>query len=391
MHKLSFSSLTLRYVVALTLIAILSFISYLNMNQLIQSEQKTAELINLSGRQRMLTQKMALYSVGLSHEADSQRRIWLRSQLTATTTEIETAQLRLSERGHGLPSEVGDKISTYITTGYEFAALPDAGFPEEAENKAKWMEQTAGELLRLIDNVVNQQQKESEDRIKRLLYLQGIGVGATFLVLLLEALFLFRPMISTIRRETEQLVGLNQTLDRLSSLDGLTGIANRRYYDDYLNREWLRGVREGTGLSVVFIDVDHFKLFNDTYGHQGGDDCLRKVAAELQCTLKRPTDLVARYGGEEFAVILPQTDENGAFEVAEQIRKAIENLHINHVSSPVSPWVTVSMGVASLNVCQEGRQDTLLAAADQALYQAKFSGRNQVKVANKVIPPTIIE
>lgn len=390
MHNISFSSLTLRYVVALTLIAMLSFISYLNMNQMIQNEQKTAALINISGRQRMLTQKMALYSVELAHEPDSDRRIWLRSQLAGTTTEIEMAHLRLSKGELGssfqVPADVSEKIGAYIAGGYELAALPDTGFPEEAMKRAKWMDQTASELLHLVDKVVNQQQKKSEDRINRLLYLQGIGVVATFLVLLLEALFLFRPMIQTIRRETEKLVELNRTLERLSSSDGLTGIANRRYFDDYLNREWLRGVRNGTGLAVVLLDVDHFKLFNDTYGHQGGDDCLRQVAGTLQSVLKRPTDLAARYGGEEFAAILPQTDEAGALAVAEQIRKAIEDLHIRHASSPVSTWVTVSIGVASFNVCQEGRQDTLLAAADQALYQAKRTGRNQVKVAENVIP-----
>ena len=137
-------------------------------------------------------------------------------------------------------------------------------------------------------------------------------------------------------------------------------------------------------MSAIIIDIDHFKLFNDTYGHQGGDDCLKKVATTLQKTVKRSTDLVARYGGEEFVVVLPKTDKNGAIRIAEKIREEVEKLRIEHAASSTSSWVTVSIGVASSNICHDGWKENLLAAADEALYQAKNSGRNQVKVAETV-------
>ena len=388
MHNLSFSSLTLKYISALALIGFLSVISFFNMNQLIYNEQKAAELINLNGRQRMLSQKMALYSLELIQETDGNKRIWLRKQLSDATISMENAQTRLNgEEFSGFVQaslEDKEKIDTYIKNGNEVVALSEPAFSDEMKKKVREMIEKSNEVLLSIDNTVNQQQKESEARIAKMLYLQGISMSLTFFVLLIEAIFLFRPMIKTIRSETDQLVELNQTLEKLSSLDGLTGLANRRYFDNFLNHEWLRGIRECTGMSAIIIDIDHFKLFNDTYGHQGGDDCLKKVATTLQKTVKRSTDLVARYGGEEFVVVLPKTDKNGAIRIAEKIREEVEKLRIEHAASSTSSWVTVSIGVASSNICHDGWKENLLAAADEALYQAKNSGRNQVKVAETV-------
>jgi two-component system, cell cycle response regulator len=182
----------------------------------------------------------------------------------------------------------------------------------------------------------------------------------------------------TARKQTElALQEANHKLELLVNLDGLTQIANRRRFDDYLTLEWQRHQREKNSLSLILIDIDYFKLYNDSYGHQGGDDCLIRVAQAIAQTMKRPTDLVARYGGEEFAIILPNTDSEGALIIADAIREAIANLVIPHQNSDVSDLVTVSMGVASEIPTGEQSLETLISYADKALYTAKSQGRNQ--------------
>ncbi len=181
---------------------------------------------------------------------------------------------------------------------------------------------------------------------------------------------------------TRKLDEANQELTRLSSLDGLTSIANRRQFDETLLREWRRASRQGKPLALLLSDVDRFKQFNDGYGHQVGDECLNAVARTFAAALRRPADLVARYGGEEFAVILPDTDITGALQVAEGMRSAVENLRITHRYSQDGGVVTVSIGVASVIPGRsEGRPADLLKAADDALYQAKERGRNRIAAA----------
>ncbi|MBF0146727.1 MAG: diguanylate cyclase [Magnetococcales bacterium] len=167
-------------------------------------------------------------------------------------------------------------------------------------------------------------------------------------------------------------------LERLSNLDPLTGIANRRRLDEFLNFEWSRSIRTGHPLSMILIDVDHFKRFNDTYGHGQGDRCLIQVARALSRPIQRAMDLVARYGGEEFACILPETGAEGAMAVAERMRVAVSDLGIPHVASTVAPRVTISLGVASVTPNKNDLAQFLMEKADDALYLAKNRGRNQV-------------
>jgi len=182
----------------------------------------------------------------------------------------------------------------------------------------------------------------------------------------------------------EQLEAANQQLQRLASLDGLTQLANRRCFDEVLQREWHREIRENWNesanafISLIMCDVDHFKLYNDTYGHQAGDACLQQVARALQTAARRASDLVARYGGEEFALILPHTDASGAIHVAEVIREDLRNCAIAHRSSPVSQYVTLSLGVATIKPTSDTEPPILIAAADRALYQAKATGRDRL-------------
>ena len=176
---------------------------------------------------------------------------------------------------------------------------------------------------------------------------------------------------------TRKLDAANQELRRLSSLDGLTGIANRRHFDDILLREWRRAMRNGEEIAVLMCDIDFFKPFNDRFGHQSGDECLRQIAHTLSCAMDRGGDLLARYGGEEFVAILPGTTLNGATFVAEQMRIAVEQLALPHPESPYGR-VTASFGVASAVAMPETEPHHIVGAADMALYKAKHAGRNRV-------------
>ncbi|WP_339384459.1 AAA-like domain-containing protein [Oscillatoria sp. FACHB-1407] len=178
----------------------------------------------------------------------------------------------------------------------------------------------------------------------------------------------------------------NQRLQALATIDALTNVANRRYFDKCLREEWWRLLRDGSPIALILADIDYFKLYNDTQGHQAGDRCLQRVASAMQSTLKRSADLVARYGGEEFAIILPNTDAMGAMQVAESIRNTVRALAIAHpatqVGSQISPIITMSLGVASMLPHAHNEPSQLIQAADEALYCSKTQGRDRVTLSS---------
>jgi diguanylate cyclase (GGDEF)-like protein len=180
---------------------------------------------------------------------------------------------------------------------------------------------------------------------------------------------------------TRELEQENQKLRRLSYLDGLTGISNRRHFEEIFDLEWRRACRAGTALSLIMIDADFFKAFNDAYGHQHGDNCLIRLASILRNSVNRPGDMVARYGGEEFVVVLPETEAQGASELAEVIRARVETMEITPEGLPADKAVTISLGVVTDYPTRGFSSAALISAADDALYQAKEEGRNRVVIS----------
>lgn len=188
----------------------------------------------------------------------------------------------------------------------------------------------------------------------------------------------------TVRHRVRVHLTLKQQADTLRQmvfLDGLTGVANRRFFDERMDEEWRRHQRSGNALSLLMIDIDYFKRYNDTYGHQAGDDCLKRVATAIRRQMSRPHDLVARYGGEEFSCILPETSLEGARQVALHEVEAIRELAIPHRASEVSDVVTISVGAATMVPSSETTWADLISLADMQLYQAKKHGRNRVEIA----------
>jgi len=190
----------------------------------------------------------------------------------------------------------------------------------------------------------------------------------------MERIYMMRQKLKSAQ---EDLLLANEKYRRLSLFDELTGLANRRNFDRTLEKEFKLAKREKKPLSVIISDIDFFKIYNDTYGHQAGDECLSAVAKALSNGVSRPADLACRYGGEEFTFILPSTDLKGARELAERIRESVSELQIDHAGSKVSPHVSLSLGVSTYNG-QFSSGEEITKQADAALYQAKESGRNKV-------------
>jgi diguanylate cyclase (GGDEF)-like protein len=206
-------------------------------------------------------------------------------------------------------------------------------------------------------------------------YLQGLKIGAID--------YIQKPITpEVVKARVRNFIQVKRKQDDLKGLtirDGLTGIANRRRFDEALQEEWSRGARSQTPLSLIMIDIDHFKLYNDTYGHIAGDACLCKVAEALSQSLLRPVDLVARFGGEEFVCLLPGTDSGGALLVAERFQQSLAVLAVPHANSNTAPIVTLSQGLATMVPDAETPSDLLLVEADNHLYEAKRNGRNRIE------------
>ena len=214
------------------------------------------------------------------------------------------------------------------------------------------------------------------DRVHLIMGLMVVIFGAAMFASAFQVRRVFRDA-EDLRQRLTSTIEAGHALERMVRRDTLTGIANRRLFEEKLAEEWRRARRDRESLSVITADIDHFKQFNDRYGHPAGDHCLTVVAQAMAQSLARPGDVVARIGGEEFAFLLPQTSLEGAIAVAEHIRQKIVDLNLQHDASPVSQWVTVSFGVASSDQRSITSPADLLRASDVALYDAKRGGRNR--------------
>ncbi|MCX7966849.1 MAG: PleD family two-component system response regulator [Syntrophorhabdaceae bacterium] len=203
---------------------------------------------------------------------------------------------------------------------------------------------------------------------------KGLSIGAVDYITKPFSIPIVKARVKThleLKRKTD-------ILESLSFRDGLTGIFNRRQLENVLSNEWKRAARKGEPISLLFIDIDYFKAYNDYYGHVAGDECLKMVAKALTTSLRRSTDFVARYGGEEFAVILPETDIDNSLIIAEKFRNTIIELKIEHKFSKVEPYLTISIGVATTYPTRDSEYKLLIEVADNVLYEAKNSGRNRI-------------
>lgn len=394
----SLSTLTRTYVLALSLIAFLTLAIFITMHQVILTQTDSARLVNVSGSQRFLSQKTALLSVELVYSSKPGDRDHFRQQLLSTLEQIQKnhqelvqgspqmiSRQLLSRQMHTMyfdpPINMLTRINRYTSEALALANEP-AHLLTSNNPHLTYLLQNRENLLESLDQIVSLYQQESEAKVQRLQMLETTSGVIILLTLAFLGLNIFRPLANTLIEERAQLERANQELSFLSSVDGLTGIANRRHFDQFLAQLWSLATRNGEPISLIMCDIDFFKAYNDTYGHLQGDECLKKVASALKNSLKRQVDLVARYGGEEFVVVLSNTDVVGATKVAETLRANVENLAIPHRLSSITPNVTISVGVAIGYAISAVLPQTLIEAADNALYQAKQDGRNCYKVAN---------
>lgn len=256
---------------------------------------------------------------------------------------------------------------------YEYAIFMANGPLRESFNKSQ---QLAEEIAVFNKNNADRNGKNLVEGVIKSKLIIILSTSAAVVFALICTYFLFRAYQALSESES-QLVQANQELKLLSQHDSLTGLANRRTLDDYLAKEWQRATREGIPLSFLMIDVDDFKRYNDTYGHQAGDRILKLVAELLKQRTARSSDLVGRFGGEEFSVVLPNTGLEGAVSVAELIRAQVEEQQIPHQTATTCHYLTVSIGVATQVPQRANTVSSLIEAADKALYQAKKTGRNR--------------
>lgn len=378
---------TQKYLLALISTAILLVIITLTTHYNIEMQKDNALMINQSGKQRMLVKEIALKSLQITLSPAPGTEEKLKDELLTALAQLQKSHSEMSKSEipevrkiyFSSPKLLDSQIRRYIDEGLFFERMPVEERKHQINRVESLLVAASGDLLAALDEVTYLFQLESEQKTLKLLRISQISLVIALLVLVLQGMYIFRPMIRTIEQEKEKLVSLNEDLERQASIDGLTGVANRRHLDDFMQREISRSLREKTPLAVIMTDIDFFKAYNDVYGHLAGDESLKKVAHALTEAVRRPADLVARYGGEEFAVVLPNTDFSGAILIAETCRKSVENLAIPHSGSLASEVITISLGVAVNNGVQNDAE-SLFGAADKALYTAKKSGRNKIVV-----------
>lgn len=283
---------------------------------------------------------------------DEQDRMVLHNQVLATLVPLP---------GDG--SEIGQTFEAILRRNLAAGRIPDAVGREEA-----WLRERLAQRGRLNGPLLQRTSEDSWINTYETITPAGYVVSA-------------RADVSDLIRKEQELAAANELLAELSATDGLTGIANRRRFDEALAQEWLRATRAGTPLSLLLIDIDHFKAYNDHYGHLAGDECLRCVAQILSDCLRRAGELVARYGGEEFALLLPGAELEEAQALAQRCCERLREAAIDHSNSNTAAHLTLSIGAATISPLPSQKPELLITAADNALYRAKHAGRNRCVAA----------
>ncbi|MHB8283296.1 MAG: diguanylate cyclase [Caulobacteraceae bacterium] len=381
--------LTLGYIAALTMVAVMSLASHVVLDRTLVAHAGAASVINVSGRQRMLSQRIASLAA-----QSALGDVAARADLKTAIDDFELAHARLlhGDPARGLPAPstpelqalyfsgarpLDGQVRAYIAEARLVEALP-AGDPRLKTVLPPLFAAARKPLLAGLNAVTTEHQRMSEAQLQTLKTLQMGSLTLILVTLLAEALGIFRPMVRKIIQYTSE-------LNRAATIDPLTGVFNRRCFTDRGLTELARAARYGRQTALLMIDADRFKSINDTHGHGVGDDVLIALTGALGLAL-RPSDLLGRLGGEEFAVILPETGLEGAQYAAERLREAVAALRISTPSGDIA--FTVSVGVTNF-APGETVLKPALDRADAALYAAKAGGRN--RVATTLHDPLVVE
>ena len=372
--------LTIAYVAGLTLIGVLACTIHILLDSVIVQQRDAGTIINVAGRQRMLSQRIALLATDLDAGDASAREKLLdaadqmeRSQNALTRAGdlniSRPASADISEYYFEGEGALDPKVRTFIAAARRFGEAPEAA--DAGEALAIVRRGAHESLLPALEIAVSLFEERSIRRIDQLRMIQKIVLGVLITTLILEGLLIFRPLVIRVRHHANQLF-------TLATRDVLTGLVNRAHFLDLANEAFDEAKRTGSPVSLIILDLDHFKRINDTYGHAVGDEVLRQFATIATAMLRR-TDHLARIGGEEFALTLKNTGPKDAMVIAEKLRQAMAEHRADNI-----PDFTISVGLATLEPGDKAVED-LLRRADTALYEAKRRGRDRVAIFDSLL------
>jgi len=401
--------ITVRYLIAVALIALLSTGSYLSFSYLLKNNETTAAIINISGKQRMLSQRTALFSKQLVAANSSVEIDEIKSQLAQTVEMMQTGHLALISGSTDLhiphhhskvihdmyfgELQIDKRVKMYIQAIQKLLSSP-ANTLNTAHPDYLYIDEHFNSLLEDLNNIVTQYQKEGEESVRKIQQMEFFLWLLTLFILLLEIQLIFRPMNKQvlkalgeretyekrlekeIKKQTKKLVDANIQLNKLSNTDPLTGLRNRRGLEGKLRKFHRLYTDNKNGYSLAIIDLDFFKKLNDNYGHDCGDAVLKKIADALMYYLDEET-IISRFGGEEFVLLFPNCDDLTTFNILEKLKEKISQMEIKCEDKLIQ--VTFSAGITSTENFSNIESNELLSLADIALYQAKGAGRNQIR------------
>jgi len=384
----SFRRVRIIYLVAFALIAAVATISHLIVHNIVNRQELTARIVNVSGRQRMLSQRSAMLALELAEAKDSEAQKNLAQTLNGTLTLMETSHRFLNNGDPDQdvsfsispeiaqiytqpPFDLNKRVNDYISLLNRYAALsPDDRMQSPLLREI--LVSAHSDILDPLDAAVRQYQTDSETAIRSLRHMQQALLGVMYLTLIAEGVLIFLPLFRLLEKS-------QKALQESARTDPLTGCLNRRYLVERAETEFKRAVRNGTPITVLMIDIDHFKKVNDTYGHACGDEAIRALVKQIvgRC---RGSDILGRLGGEEFALVLPETGMADAAQIAESLRTILESTPLEAANSTFG--ITISIGLATARAGDPVKDFfKTLEYADEALYRAKDQGRNRVIAA----------